>query len=252
VLSALDAGAVDFIQKPTALASDRLLEMSSDLVAKVNAAAGARLPAAPRALPAPERARITSSTNAYDAVVIGVSTGGPQALRLLVPQLPVELAVPLLVVLHMPVGYTELYARKLNEISALQVSEAEDGSEVRSGTVLIAPAGRHLTLRRTENGAVVTQLDIRPLDTPHRPSVDVLFQSAADIYRGRVLGIVMTGMGADGREGAAWIKAKGGTILTEAEETCVVYGMPRSVVEAGLSDRSVSLDRMAATIVEYV
>ena len=93
---------------------------------------------------------------------------------------------------------------------------------------------------------------MRPLDTPHRPSVDVLFQSAADVYRGRVLGIVMTGMGSDGREGAAWIKAKGGRILTEAEDTCVVYGMPRSVVEAGLSDRAVALDDMADAILEHV
>jgi two-component system, chemotaxis family, protein-glutamate methylesterase/glutaminase len=99
---------------------------------------------------------------------------------------------------------------------------------------------------------VVAHLDIRPLDTPHRPAVDVLFHSAAEVYGGRTLGIVMTGMGADGREGAAWIKARGGRILTEAEESCVVYGMPRSVVEAGLSDRSVTLDRMADAILEEV
>jgi two-component system chemotaxis response regulator CheB len=185
-------------------------------------------------------------------VVIGISTGGPQALRLLVPRLPAELAVPVIVVLHMPVGYTELYARKLDEVSLLNVCEASDGMELRSGTVLIAPAGRHLTLRSRPDGAVVTRLDIRPLDRPHRPSVDVLFQSAAEIYAGRVLGVVMTGMGADGREGAAWIKAKGGRILTEAEETCVVYGMPRSIVEAGLSDQSVTLDRMADVILEHV
>jgi two-component system chemotaxis response regulator CheB len=152
----------------------------------------------------------------------------------------------------MPIGYTELYARKLDELSALNVVEAAEGAEVRSGSVLIAPAGRHLTLRRTTDGTVVTHLDVRPLDMPHRPSVDVLFQSAADVYAGRVLGVVMTGMGSDGREGSAWIKAKGGTILTEAEETCIVYGMPRSVVEAGLSDQAVELDRMAEAILEHV
>src|SRR4029450_14030202 len=101
-------------------------------------------------------------------------------------------------------------------------------------------------------GLVVTHLDVRPLDTPPRPSVDVLFQSAADTYAGRVLGIVMTGMGEDGREGAAWIKAKGGTIVTESEDSCVVYGMPRAIGEAGLSDKSVGLDRMAAAILEHV
>ena len=97
-----------------------------------------------------------------------------------------------------------------------------------------------------------TRLELRPLDTPHRPSVDVLFQSAAEVFGQRVLGVVMTGMGTDGREGAAWIKARGGTILTEAEETCVVYGMPRAVVEAGLSDESAPLDRLTAAIMQRI
>ena len=129
---------------------------------------------------------------------------------------------------------------------ALHVIEAHEGDEVGGrAPSYLAPAGRHLSFRRTADGVVVTHLDVRPLDTPHRPSVDVLFQSAATSMATRVLGVVMTGMGADGREGAAWIKAKGGRILTEAEDTCVVYGMPRSVVEAGLSDGSVPLEAMA-------
>jgi two-component system chemotaxis response regulator CheB len=117
--------------------------------------------------------------------------------------------------------------------------------------VLIAPAGRHLTFQRTD-GRVVARLELRPLDTPHRPSVDVLFQSAADVYGARTLGVVMTGMGTDGREGAAWIKARGGRILTEAEQSCVVYGMPRAVDEAGLSDSSAAIDQMAAAILERI
>ena len=152
----------------------------------------------------------------------------------------------------MPIGYTEAYAKRLDELSALTVIEARDGEEVRPGLVMVAPAGRHLTFRRTEDGRVVTRLDVRPLDTAHRPSVDVLFQSAADVYSERVLGVVMTGMGADGRDGAAWIKARGGAVLTEAEETCVVYGMPRAIVEAGLSDEAVPLDRLTAAILERV
>ena len=157
-----------------------------------------------------------------------------------------------MIVLHMPVGYTELYARKLGGVSALNVVEAEEGVALLSGRVFRAPAGRHLTLRRNPEGTVITHLDVRPLDMPHRPSVDVLFQSAADVYSGRVLGVVMTGMGSDGREGSAWIKAKGGTVLTESEATCVVYGMPRSGVEAGLSERSVDLDGMADARLERV
>jgi two-component system chemotaxis response regulator CheB len=251
VLSALDAGAVDFIQKPTALASDRLLELGDDLIARVKIAAGARVRRAPT-MPAVMATSGYKAKHGFDVVVIGISTGGPQALRVLVPRLPAELAVPVVIVLHMPVGYTELYARKLDEISRLNVLEASDGMELKAGTVLIAPAGRHLTLRERPDGTVVTQLDIRPLDTLHRPSVDVLFQSAAEVYGGRVLGVVMTGMGADGRDGASWIKAKGGCVLTEAEDSCVVYGMPRSIVEAGLSDQSVGLDQMADVILEHV
>jgi two-component system, chemotaxis family, protein-glutamate methylesterase/glutaminase len=250
VLSALDAGAVDFVQKPTALATDRVFEIADELIEKVRSAATSR-PAVrddiqPQAIAQPAAAR------SVDVVVIGISTGGPQALKMLIPRLPAELPVPIAIVLHMPVGYTELYARKLNEQSALTVLESQGGEVVRKGTVYLAPAGRHLTLRRLPNGDVVTHLDVRPLDMLYRPSVDTLFQSAADAYGSRVLGIVMTGMGSDGREGAAWIKAKGGIVLTESEESCVVYGMPRSIVEAGLSDGTVGLDLMADALLARV
>ena len=244
VLSALDAGAVDFVQKPTALATDRVLEIADELIEKVKSAAASR-PAAARESSPPISAPPAGAARSVDMVVIGISTGGPQALKRLIPRLPAELAVPIAIVLHMPVGYTELYARKLNEQSSLHVIESRGGETVEKGTVYLAPAGRHLTLRRTLAGDVVTHLDVRPVDSLYRPSVDTLFQSAADAYGARVLGIVMTGMGSDGREGSAWIKAKGGTILTESESSCVVYGMPRSIVEAGLSDGAVSLDQMA-------
>jgi two-component system, chemotaxis family, protein-glutamate methylesterase/glutaminase len=250
VLSALDVGAVDFVQKPTALATDKVLEIADELIEKVKSAAAARprvlrdLPPAVIAAPVPR--------GSIDIVVIGISTGGPQALKMVIPRLPAELAAPIAIVLHMPVGYTELYARKLNEQSALTVVEAQGGEVVTKGHVYLAPAGRHLTLRRSPSGEIVTHLDVRPLDTLYRPSVDTLFQSAADVYGARVLGLVMTGMGSDGREGAAWIKAKGGTVLTEAESSCVVYGMPRSVVEAGLSDGAVPVDGMADAVMARV
>ena len=252
VLSALDAGAVDFLQKPTALASDRLFEVAEELIDKVKAAATAplRYVAAEAVVPVPPPFDRECSEH-VDIVVIGVSTGGPQALKALMPALPADFPVPVVVVLHMPPGYTELYAAKLNEISTLRVKEAAEGDELASGMVFIAPAGRHLTFRRS-GGRVLCHLDLRPLDTLHRPSVDVMFQSAADVFGARILGVVMTGMGSDGREGAAWIKARGGRMLTEAEQSCVVYGMPRSVAEAGLSDASVPLERLAQTILEWV
>ena len=182
-------------------------------------------------------------------MVIGVSTGGPQALKRLIPRLPADFPVPVAMVLHMPVGYTELFARSLAGASRLTVAEARDGDPLRAGLALLAPAGYHLTFARTGDGTVVARLGLRPLDTAHRPAVDVLFRSAAEVFGGRALGVVLTGMGSDGTQGAAWIKAQGGRVFTEAEETCVVYGMPRSVAEAGLSDQSVPLHKMAEAIV---
>ena len=252
VLSGLDAGAVDFVQKPTALATEKVFDIAEELIAKVIAAAGApvgRMREPASAVPVP---LTLTFKDRYSIVVIGVSTGGPQGLKAVIPRLPADFPVPVAIVLHMPVGYTEAYAKRLEETSALAVVEAREGDEVRPGLVLVAPAGRHLAFHRDGAGRVLTRLDVRPLDTPHRPAVDVLFQSAAEIYGERVLAVVMTGMGSDGREGAAWIKARGGTVLTEAEETCVVYGMPRSIVEAGLSDEAVPLDRLTAAIMARI
>jgi two-component system chemotaxis response regulator CheB len=230
-----------------------MLEITEALIEKVKAAAGIplrRLPI-PRVLAAePPRPAAVSGEGRVDIVVLGISTGGPQALRYLVPLLPADFPVPLAIVMHMPVGYTEMYARKLDELAAIHVREAGEGDAMEPGVVLIAPAGRHLSFHRVNGGPVTAHLDARPFNTLHRPSVDVLFQSAAEAYGDRVLGVVMTGMGSDGKQGAAWIKAQGGLIYTESEETCVIYGMPASVVEAGLSDRSLPLDRMVQAIQE--
>ena len=253
VLQALDAGAVDFVHKPTARASDRVLDIAPELIAKVKAAGGVpqdrlRLPPPDSGVAVAVPARLLSRR--VGVVVIGVSTGGPQALRQVLPLLPADCPVPIVVVIHMPAGYTELYAQKLDEICAVKVLEARDGLALEPGTVWIAPAGRQLTLRADADGQVRANLSAEPRDTPHRPSVDVLFASAAKVFGAKALAIVMTGMGTDGRDGAAWIKARGGTVLTESEATCVVYGMPRSVMESGLSDASVPLERMALAIME--
>lgn len=257
-LTALDAGAVDFVQKPTALATEKIFEVSDELIEKVKAAADIPMARVKISAPtaeaeaAPQTSVAVTRRELVDLVVIGISTGGPQALKQLIPQLPADFPAPVVMVMHMPVGYTEMYARKLDEQSQLEVREAREGDVLRGGVALLAPAGRHLTFRRRAGGEVVAHLDSRPFELPHRPSVDVLFQSAAEVYRQRVLGVVMTGMGSDGKQGAAWIKAQGGLVYTESEETCVVYGMPSSVVEAGLSDRSVPLDKMAQAIREAV
>ncbi len=260
-MEALDAGAVEFVQKPTALATDDVYEIADELVHKIKAAAlvevsllaGAGGAASGASAAAGIASAISPSAAARaDVVVLGISTGGPQALRHVIPRLPGDLPVPVAMVLHMPVGYTEMYAQRLNEICALEVTEAREGDVVRPGAALLAPAGRHLSFQRGGDGLVRAHLDLRPLDTQHRPAVDVLFRSAADVYGARVLGVVMTGMGNDGMLGAGHIKAQGGRVVTEAESSCVVYGMPRAVVEASLSDRSATLDEMANVIAEMI
>ncbi|HEX9109747.1 MAG TPA: chemotaxis response regulator protein-glutamate methylesterase [Longimicrobiales bacterium] len=257
-LAAMDAGAVEFVQKPTALATARVYDVAEELIGKVKAAAQVRIArvmspaAAVAAGPATSPSSALRSAQRADIVVLGISTGGPQALRYLVPRLPADFPVPIVVVLHMPVGYTEMYAGRLNELSALEVVEARDGDLLRAGAVFIAPAGRHLTFVRRDDGSVRCHLDLRPLDTPHRPAVDVLFRSAADTFGARVLGVVMTGMGDDGLVGSAHIKALGGRVVTESESSCVVYGMPRAVVEAALSDRQATLEEMSAVITGMV
>lgn len=265
VLAALDAGAIDFIQKPTALANERILEISDELINKIKEVAnipperiGNKITGSKTPSPSETESKLSRKepslreAKTFDIVALGISTGGPQALTYLIPQLPEDFPVPMVIVLHMPVGYTKMFAERLDKISTVRVVEAQDGELLCPGVVVIAQAGRHLICERQSDDTVVIHLVTRPLDTLHRPSVDVLFQSVADVYQERALGVVMTGMGEDGKQGAAWIKANGGSILTEAESSCIVYGMPRSVVEAGLSDQTIPLEQMAQEIIKLL
>jgi two-component system chemotaxis response regulator CheB len=252
VMAALDAGALEFVQKPTALAIDKVYEIDNDLTEKVllaGSVAPQRIPV--REFDSNELVKVRSvRETATNAIVIGISTGGPQALRYMLPRFPFDFPVPIAVVLHMPVGYTGPYAARLNELCQLEVLEAREGLEMKPGRVILAQAGLHLQFQKNSNDAVKAHLSLEPSDSLHRPSVDVMFQSAAEVYGAGTLGVVMTGMGSDGTRGAAWIKAQGGKIITEAESSCVVYGMPLSVVEAGLSDQSVPLKQIPETIME--
>lgn len=246
-LAALEAGAVEIVQKPTALAIERLYDMREDLVAAVTAAAAARVPSLGTVQKIPEPP--VAVTKSF--VAIGASTGGPQALSRVIKSLPANFPLPVAVVVHLPPGYTQSFAERLNGDSAVEVLEASPGLLFVPGRVVIARAGMHLKLVRTAEG-VHALLSATPADTPHRPSVDVLFESAAEVYSGGVLGVVLTGMGDDGTRGARKIHAAGGEILTEAESSCVVYGMPRCVVEAGLSRESVRIEGIAAAIARHI
>jgi two-component system chemotaxis response regulator CheB len=269
-VAALTAGAFDLVQKPTALAVTRLHDLGTELVAKVVAAGEVRKKSLARAAIESRTAAILAPADDAGAtpvagtmsqetpllvpatseriVVIGTSTGGPPALTHLVKILPGGFPCPVAIVLHIPVGYTASLAERLNRDAAVEVVEASDDLVLRRGLVVVARAGNHLKLGGTPERCVA-RLTHEPLDTPHRPSVDVLFASAAKVWGSRVIGVVLTGMGNDGLAGARDIREAGGTVLTEAESSCVVYGMPRAVVDAGLSDQAVPLDDMIAEIV---
>jgi two-component system chemotaxis response regulator CheB len=251
-LQALENGAVELVHKPTALATDRLYELSAELVRKVEIAATARSPvASPQrsARPRPQSASpdVTSRPAGDRVLVIGTSTGGPQALTKLLSALPGDFPFPIAAVVHIPPGYTQALARRLDQVSALSVIEAWDGLEFRPGQAVIARAGMHLKLERLGD-RLFARLDLNPLMTPHRPSVDVLFESAAAELGAGVLGVVLTGMGDDGLNGSRAIKAAGGKVLAEAEASCVVYGMPRCVFEEGLAEAQAPLEDIAAEI----
>ena len=242
-VEALQSGAVDLVQKPTALATERLYDLSDELVAKVVAAAAAH-PCISTATPLVVRP--TPSPGAVRLVVIGTSTGGPAALTRLLAGLPADFPAAIAIALHIPAGYTETLARRLDETCPMRIIEASEGAELPPGTVALAPGGLHLRVKAAGD-RIITHVDANPLTAPFCPSVDLLFQSAA-MLGPAVLGVVLTGMGNDGVAGATAIRQAGGRVVTEAEGSCVVYGMPRAVVEASQSDGQALIDAMAAEI----
>jgi two-component system, chemotaxis family, protein-glutamate methylesterase/glutaminase len=254
-LRGLELGAMDFVDKSSVKGHMNLLGLAAELQAKIRALAGVprrKLDVAaaavrersPVPLPAPHPRRA-------DVVAIGTSTGGPPALQAIIPRLPEGLTSAVLIVQHMPVGFTRSLAERLDARSALRVREAEDGEVVKPGAVLIAPAGRHMKVRR-RGAQTRVWLDDEPKAALHKPSVDVLMASVSKVYGPKVLGVVLTGMGSDGVEGLRAIRGAGGRTFAESEESCVIYGMPKAAVEAGVVDQSVPLERMADEILAAV
>lgn len=242
---ALALGAIDIISKPTALASDRLYELGNELVMKVLAATADKPTGAAVVPPAP----VAAPRGHADLVLIGTSTGGPQALTRVLAALPADLDAAVAVVLHIPVGYTAALATRLDALSRLEVVEAYDGIELCRGRAVLARAGKHLVIHQAD-GRLFGRLTALPVH-PHMPSVDALFSSGARAAGANCLGVVLTGMGDDGLEGARAIASAGGALLTESPASSVVYGMPRVVFEAGLGARQAVLDHIASEITTY-
>jgi two-component system chemotaxis response regulator CheB len=247
---ALALGAFDFVTKPQDAASARMEQIAFDLIAKIKAAAGSQiLPTPPFLLDpvkSPEKAP-RPKKEPTKIIAIGISTGGPNALQYLLAQLPGNFPGSIVVVQHMPEGFTEMFARRLNECCAVDVKEAQSGDLLIAGRALICPGNRHMKVRRMPMGNI-TVLSDEPRVNGHRPSVDVLFRSVASEFGSRAVGVLMTGMGDDGAEGLGAMKSAGALTLAQSESSCVVYGMPKAAIERGHAMRVVPLDMMANTL----
>ncbi len=277
-LDALDAGAVDFLPKRFEDISRDQDEAKSMLLRRVKAIGlGRKRPPVkpptlgPRAVAAPGPVPLTGKTSTapvstpaasaaipastergplklrdFKAVLIGTSTGGPVALQTVLTQLPENFPLPLLLVQHMPATFTPAFAERLNQLCAIRVKEAQDGDLMQPGLALLAPGGKQMIIDKKG-----TLLRVRVQESPpeqnYRPCVDITFKSA-EVLKGEVLAIIMTGMGSDGREGARLLKSHGARIWAQDEESCVVYGMPAAVVDAGLADRILPLANIGKTL----
>jgi two-component system chemotaxis response regulator CheB len=251
-LKALALGAVDFIAKPTDAAAGHLETIADLLIEKIKVAkraAGRKLPPAAVPLDPPSLKKgARSSLPPSRIIAIGISTGGPNALQFVLSQIPADFPCSILVVQHMPEGFTEMFARRLDECCALDVSEAKSGDLLFSGRVLICPGNRHMMVRRMPRGDMAVLSDGAPVNG-HRPSVDVLFHSVAQEFALAAVGVIMTGMGEDGAEGLGAIKSAGGMTIAQSEDTCVVGGMPRAAIQKGHVNKIIPLEGIGTFLV---
>ncbi|NCC24566.1 MAG: chemotaxis response regulator protein-glutamate methylesterase [Deltaproteobacteria bacterium] len=248
-LKAMEYGAVDYISKKLSMVSLDIVRIEDELRAKVKAVAKRKIrPTRLKARATTVRMELPSERPAgrqtRDVVAIGVSTGGPPAVQKILNSLPAEFPAPILIAQHMPKAFTGPFAKRLDTTSPLKVKEAETGDALRPGYVYISPGGSHLimTQRKGRLEAVVTA---EPADALYKPSANVLVSSVASSMGSRALAVILTGMGSDGAEGVKDLKAKGGRALAQSDASCVVYGMPKAIVDANLADEVVDLDDMA-------
>jgi two-component system chemotaxis response regulator CheB len=250
-LDALARGASDYVCKPSpSEAPERSHErVRKELTRKIKSLCAERVP---RLQPAPASTRLSDRPRPrIDVIAIGTSTGGPGALSELIPQLPGDLPVPIVIVQHMPPLFTRLLAERLNAIAPLAVREGKEGEKLQRGQVWIAPGGHHMTVARKGTDFLLG-LNCDPEENSCRPAVDVLFRSVAQTYGANVLAVVLTGMGSDGTQGAAAVRQAGGEVIVQDEESSVVWGMPGKVVAASLADDIFPLSGIAPEMVRRV
>ena len=250
-IEALEAGAVDYIPKELKKSSLDILNIKQQLLQKIKAIARTwRKKAEGRMPPPSRRSPGRRRRHPVEAIVIGVSTGGPKALQRIIPKLPADFPVPILIAQHMPPYFTKSLAERLDELSRIRVVEGSDGEEVAPGKAIIAPGGKHMkVLRIGGDGCAVKLLDnIKGLI--YVPSADVLMEAAAEVYGDKVVGVILTGMGNDGLKGMTKIKEKGGITIAQDENSSVIFGMPKACIEAGVVDEVLNLDEIPHRLIE--
>ncbi|MGC2420881.1 MAG: chemotaxis response regulator protein-glutamate methylesterase [Candidatus Acidiferrales bacterium] len=250
-LKALGLGAFDFVTKPQGAAAGQLAQISTELALKIKVAAASGAPkmiiTAPAAKRKEPRGKSMLPRQPSRIVAIGISTGGPNALQYLLSQLPEDFPGCLLIVQHMPEGFTQMFAQRLNESSAIEVKEAQSGDALLAGRALICPGNRHIKMRRMDHGDIAVLTDDERVNG-HRPSADVLFRSVAREAGSRAMAVLMTGMGDDGAAGLGAVQAAGGFTIAQSPETCVVDSMPRAGITRGFASRVVSLPDLAGVL----
>lgn len=257
VFKALELGAVDFVVKPTRKASKKLEEIENDLLKKVLDITSLRMENLKRTISLLGHKDETISNfysvenNGAEIIAIGASTGGPTAIQTILTQLPEDFPGAVIVSQHMPRGFTNQFAYRMNNISALKVREAEDGEPIEKGKVLICPGGHHTVLKKS-GGRIITTIRCSSTNDRYIPSIDMMMQSAAEVYGPRTMGIVLTGMGSDGKTGMQEIKDKGGYTIAEAEESAIVFGMPHEVILSGGAAKVLPLEKIPREIMRRV
>jgi two-component system chemotaxis response regulator CheB len=239
------------VTKPKDAAAGHLEQIADLLIAKIKVAkraAGRKLPPAVIEETAAPKKATRAALPPRRVIAIGISTGGPNALQFVLSQIPADFQSTIVIVQHMPEGFTEMFAKRLDECCALEVHEARSGDLLLAGRVLICPGNRHMMVRRMPRGDMVVLSDGPPVNG-HRPSADVLFHSVAQEFGLTAVGILMTGMGDDGAEGLGAIKAAGGMTIAQSEDTCVVSGMPRAAILKGYASKIVPLDGLGAHLI---
>jgi len=255
-LKALELGAVDFIDKTSSGGPMDIAAIAEELTSKIQIAAQVDIEklqsrSGMREYPASSTPKTPLNSFKTDVVLIGTSTGGPPALQTILSKIPEDFPCPILIVQHMPVGFTASLAERLNRISPISVKEATDGELITPGQAYIAPAGKHMKIKRSGEELHIL-LDLSPKEALHRPSVDALFESAADVCEDKCLAVVLTGMGRDGSIGAQALKKAGARVVAESEETSTVFGMPKAVIESVKVDSQAPLHEIASTILKMI